>query len=1023
MRIRRSLPYLTGLGMGLYLARVLAEATRIAWSLPALSALATVSAIVGLGLVRFIIWPARVMSTSGMKVQGLAALRECPATMWTVFPVWLYVFWPRQDLAVAWAVGLVSLVAWLWQVARGKSSGATHQIRGFANSFFLIAFALYVFTLAPGLQPADGGEFQLVAARFGVAHPPGYPLYSFLGGLFVRVPLGPNPAWRLNLFSAVTAAATLALVSHTGRRITGSATAGLLAALTLGSATTFWATATTASIRPLAAFFTALSLFALTSSDFTFHVHLFHRRRTTQAQATRFTFHVSRATLFAIAVGFGIAHHASLVFMGAVGLIYLLLVDPALLHQPRRWLAPVVALVLTQLVWLYLPLRDAAGAPLAPGNLTTFDGLAQHILARGFAGDMFAFASPEHLPDRLAFLPALLRFQFNDVLLLASLAGALLLLRHDPRRFVLLAGGFALHTFVTLTYRAPQTVEYEMPAYVALALLAGQVGGWARAQGGKWASCKSLVVAAILVGGVFNAASAWPSFRDLSRQDDARQYAESLLRAVPDEGVVLSNWHWATPIWYLQRVEKVRPDIEAIYVAPQGESLAQNWVDAIAEHAGERPTVAVRYFEHAYQALPYRFEPLGSAYVAQAEPTDETPQHLLPLNIDLGAQVRLLGYSVDSAEKMVNRNPALPLGRSIALDLAWMPLKPLNGDVSLFAHLLQDGVLVGQGSDRRHAAAGYQPGQVILDRFLVYPLVGAMPGEVQLAVGAYRPDAADAPRLTSSDGADEVSIAHVALQPADSPSITSRPQRVPMAGGPTLVGVDWDTTIPGQLRLYLHWQGRSHPTTLDTAVRQGDEILARAWVDLPTQGYVSSVYDLPLGTEPLVLTTSARALGSWGLPRDRLPLPSARSGERYVPIGGEMVLLNVTVDKQATLLPGDPLRCDVRLVGTRPLLRDRIVSVSLVGLRSDGSWAWRDLSDSVPALGAIPTLKWVHGSTVLDRHRLVAPPDAASGLATAQLQVYDHYTQAILPPLDLRLLREGLSIPLYTWTIDKRPRE
>jgi hypothetical protein len=129
------------------------------------------------------------------------------------------------------------------------------------------------------------------------------------------------------------------------------------------------------------------------------------------------------------------------------------------------------------------------------------------------------------------------------------------------------------------------------------------------------------------------------------------------------------------------------------------------------------------------------------------------------------------------------------------------------------------------------------------------------------------------------------------------------------------------------------------------------------------------------------------------------------------------VLMNVAVDKPSPLLPGDPLSYDLRLVATRPLLRDRIISVSLVGIRPDGSWAWRDLSDGVPALGAVPTLKWIYGSTVLDRHRLSLPGDAPNGLAQAQIQVYDHFTQAVLPPLDARLLLGGAGIPLHTWPV------
>jgi hypothetical protein len=1011
-----------GLGLGLYLARTATEATRFAWSLPAVLALVIASASAGLGLARYITQLPRTTTILGLRLrsspQELSAHHAYPPILWPALPLWLYVLWPRQDPAIAWGVGLVSLLAWLLSQATTRGE-ETRKPANLPLAVFLISFTLYLFTLPPGLQPADGGEFQLVAARFGVAHPPGYPLYSSLGGLFVRLPLGPNPAWRLNLFSAITAAATLALVSHTAGRMTANALgaksqdatiAGLVAAVTLGSATTYWATATTASIRPMTALFTALVLYALTNPHLTFNF-------------SWLKLHVSRPTLFAFILGLGLAHHVSLFFFGIVGLTYLLLVDTSLLRQPRRWPAPIAALTLTQLVWLYLPLRDAVGAPLAPGNLSTVNGLTQHILARGFAGDLFAFAAPEYLPDRLILLPTLLRFQFSPLLLAAAAFGALSVLRRDWRRFILLVGGFALHTFVTLTYRAPQTVEYAIPAYVALALLVGEATiGIRQAAKFKWqlAIGSSFLVAVTLVAGILSLLIAWPNFRNLAQQDDARQYAESLLQAVPESAIVLSNWHWATPMWYLQQVEGLRPDVQVQYVAPQGESLAQNWVEAIVEQASERPTVVVRYFEPEYRRLPYRFEPLGPALIIQTEFSEKLPADLTALNVDLGGQVRLLGYALDTGEKVTDDVPTLRLGQSAALTLAWTPLQPLEGDLALFAHLLWMEGLVGQGSDRRHAATDFQPGQIILDRFLVYPVVGAMPDKAQLTVGAYRPAAPGAPRLLTDDGADQVTLVTVRLRPADLPPITRRGRRIPFVDGPTLVGVDWDTTVHGQLRLYLHWQGRADPTTLDTAIRQGDEILAQTRVSLSGSGYVSSAYDLPRRDEPLFLTTDTRAVGAWGLGHDRLPLPAAAPSERYVPIGGEMILMIAEVDKETVLLPGDHLRYDLRLVASQPLLRDRIISVSLVGLNPDGSWAWRaPPSDGVPALGAIPTFKWIHRSTVLDRHRLILPSDASAGPAFAWLQVYDHYTQAILPPLDLRLLRQGLLIPLDTWTVSR----
>ena len=66
----------------------------------------------------------------------------------------------------------------------------------------LPALALYVATLHPGLPAGDSGELVAVAATGGVAHPPGYPLWTMLAGLWLRAWPAGGVAWRLNLFSA-----------------------------------------------------------------------------------------------------------------------------------------------------------------------------------------------------------------------------------------------------------------------------------------------------------------------------------------------------------------------------------------------------------------------------------------------------------------------------------------------------------------------------------------------------------------------------------------------------------------------------------------------------------------------------------------------------------------------------------------------------------------------------------------------------------------------------------------------------
>ena len=231
---------------------------------------------------------------------------------------------------------------------------------------FLLALVLYFLTLAPDLLTADNAEYQLVAHHLGVAHPPGYALYTMLGKLFTLLPIN-TPAWRVNLFAAVTGALALAALARTVQRLTGSAWGGVAAALALGVAPTFWAQSTTANIRSLTVLFTVWCFDALVAFGNA-------RQRGESGQRA--------LHWFALGLGLGLGHHLSLgMLLPAFGL-YLLVADPSLARRPRRWFLPGLIFLSTFLVLVYIPIRGSMGAVLAPEHLTTMDGFLEHVLAR-----------------------------------------------------------------------------------------------------------------------------------------------------------------------------------------------------------------------------------------------------------------------------------------------------------------------------------------------------------------------------------------------------------------------------------------------------------------------------------------------------------------------------------------------------------------------------------------------------------------------------------------------------------------
>src|SRR5437899_3068725 len=81
-----------------------------------------------------------------------------------------------------------------------------------AMSLGIAALVVYILTLYPSVGPGDSAELTTVACNLGVAHPPGYPLFTLLAKVFTWIPVG-AVAWRVYLLSAVCdAAAALILM-------------------------------------------------------------------------------------------------------------------------------------------------------------------------------------------------------------------------------------------------------------------------------------------------------------------------------------------------------------------------------------------------------------------------------------------------------------------------------------------------------------------------------------------------------------------------------------------------------------------------------------------------------------------------------------------------------------------------------------------------------------------------------------------------------------------------------------------
>lgn len=909
--------------------------------------------------------PTAVFITLGTLALSFWLLHKRPfSQMWPLLLLTIYVVAPAIEPKLAITAVLLTIITLLQVLGFRFQVSASRWLWFLPIHFF---FVLYVFTLAPDILTADNAEFQLIATNLGVAHPPGFTLYTLLGHLFTKLPFGSTPAYRLNLFSAITSTLTLWLVQASVWRLTKSRAAGLTAVFALGTATTFWAQATTANIRSLTGLFAALVIYWLVC----FYEEQRGEGAEERGRGRRFLL------LAALSLSLGITHHASLVFMGVVWVAFVFVVQPSLLTQPRRWMGPILAWLAGLLPLLYLPLRGLAvqnGATVrgASAGLATWDGFWNHALALGFRGDFFYFITPTELWDRFGVMGNVMTFQFSGWLLLGMAIGfAWLLWSRRWSLFLLLGFPFLLHTFITATYRAPQTVEYMLPAYVPAAIMLGlgvhklhQVG-YANMHALNVKTAVSLIGVSVILTAVFwQGYDHYSSYAQLAQQTTARDTIQPLLEQAPKNSTILAHWHWATPLWYLQEVEGLRPDVTVNFVFPTDESYGATWARRVGEElANGRAVITTHYDPVAYAQLPPP-EPLNDAFLFRQTPRTALPDAFTPTEKSLAETIQLLGFHQDVS---------IEIGQETVLTLAWQPIfQSPNLPTPLFAHLVDENGRLHAQDDLTTLA---QPEGITLTQFRLTPRIGTAPGTYQILIGV----ANDAPVR------EEVTTLNVTAM--HRPLFTNNPTyRTAVSGRPLLrlVGYDWDNTLLNQPRLYLHWQTEQG---YQTEVRDGV-----AEVELPMH---EGAWGIVHNQSAITSTQSSQSTVYCSLPTVHCP-------RHYIPFGQGIIWTNQSPQH---FTPSAPLHLTFR--SSHPLTTDLVISTRLIGFEADGThWAWWDLNDSIPAMGGIPTLKWITGSRVTSPHRLEIAPNATSGQKLAiTLRLYDAFTNRPLFILDERIAK------------------
>ncbi len=469
----------------------------------------------------------------------------------------------------------------------------------------IICLVIYIITLYPDIGFMDSGELAASAFTFGVPHPTGYPLFLLIGYIVTHLPLPGSIVYKLNLLSAIEAAAAVVITYYSALIITRYVILKLLnapqkkqaakkdkkpaqgddtvkvrrsieeyniltyvlaaaSAICTGLARTFWLDAVQVEVYALHSVFISLIILFLLK----ILVSLDEPDKK------------NWAVLFVL-LGFSFSNHLTTMFL-LPGLLYIFYLQYKASKVFAKRILPFFLLVIPGLL-MYSVLVIASGANpyLNWSDLQNVSNLFGHLRGADYSQLMFSSTSKfgknagdffSNLPGEMAIIP------------LVFSAAAFLLLWRSFRSFV-------VFVIITITFNLLYAFNYNIvdintyyllvfflfgimvPAGIIYLLSFGNPAGILAKTGEPWKSLPKVVVISLVLV-VFSAAY---NFKD---SDNSGNYANAdltvnSLNSIENNAVIIS-YDWAylySGSLYYQLAAKQRQDVKVFNI----KFLAVEW--------------------------------------------------------------------------------------------------------------------------------------------------------------------------------------------------------------------------------------------------------------------------------------------------------------------------------------------------------------------------------------------------------------------------------------------------------------
>ncbi len=448
---------------------------------------------------------------------------------------------------------------------------------------FIITFIVYVITLAPDVTFTDSGELAGVCVTLGIAHPTGYPLFTLLGHLWSLMPLPFAKIYTMNLFSAITVAASvpvflninyiiLAYISDLRIKTSGKkkkqkkavekplmkidkksiAFISFTVALMFGFATTVWAQAVAIEVYGLQMLMANIILFLALKSSMA------------EDDSMKLQY------LTALFLGLALANHLQSVWL-LPALLFIYFKKPGKQFDISNKRINMLLLLFIPILfglslYLYLPLRSDSGPIFNWGDVARgFDKLLYHIQGKQY--QVWMFSGAEVWKGNIGKFLSVLPYEFGFIGLIAFVYGFFKCYKYSRDIFFFLSILILTCFVFAINYSIHDIEVYFLLSFIGMIIFAA-IGFAAFTSSNS--KLTPYLIAVPIISLIIN-------FGSNNRSGDytVPEYTKILVDNLDSNAIIISaQWdYWCSAFWYKQKVEGYRTDVSLV----EKELLRRTW--------------------------------------------------------------------------------------------------------------------------------------------------------------------------------------------------------------------------------------------------------------------------------------------------------------------------------------------------------------------------------------------------------------------------------------------------------------